>query len=455
MLSGRFVDNPTWLAPEVLENEYYSPAVDVYAAGVVFWELVTRESFFGEISFLSRVEEMIVAGLRPDIGECPAFYTQIIERCWSGNPNNRPSWSWIQDNLSKEKQPDDWSKWEQLEVEKQARLAENEIRLAEEKKRKAEEEERRRKEIQQKKEAEQNAWDAFLSDVEKKSEQNQILQVKQGHEREEKEDIEEEEPHNEEMFTLVPDKGFKAKPFVIEKLYKKTTKSPLTKTLKKPEDPLEKSKQKVQKRKSTGIVSPKSPDGSTTPRSRLTIPLQLDKLEDSITSNSPSPSPQTPKKISRPRGESSEVMKPSSASRVSARLEQSDTTSNRKHRSSLKVEEKITVKQRGLALELNLLSPESSKALRGSSPGRPLPPPRMTMGSVEEEDDMAMSSPRLQTERGRRKSPDAYRAMALTSRPNTGLLTPRNAYYKSWTSKENSSTYDKRRKSLDLTGIKK
>lgn len=66
-VTGRFVDNPVWLAPEVLQGQPYGVKVDTYAFGVMCWELLTRDSFFGEISFMSDMEDKIINVERPPI----------------------------------------------------------------------------------------------------------------------------------------------------------------------------------------------------------------------------------------------------------------------------------------------------------------------------------------------------------------------------------------------------
>jgi len=37
------VGTPHWMAPEILRNEKYTEAADVYSFGVILWELVTCE----------------------------------------------------------------------------------------------------------------------------------------------------------------------------------------------------------------------------------------------------------------------------------------------------------------------------------------------------------------------------------------------------------------------------
>ena len=89
---GRAVDNPIWLPPEVLENEDYTEKADVYAYGVILWEIATREDFFGEIKFSSQIEKKVIAGERPPIpSSVPVSYAYLIQRCWGNNPDERPS----------------------------------------------------------------------------------------------------------------------------------------------------------------------------------------------------------------------------------------------------------------------------------------------------------------------------------------------------------------------------
>ncbi len=42
-LVRRDVDTPYWLAPEVMAGLPYSESCDVYAFGIMLWELLTRE----------------------------------------------------------------------------------------------------------------------------------------------------------------------------------------------------------------------------------------------------------------------------------------------------------------------------------------------------------------------------------------------------------------------------
>lgn len=48
----------------MLEAKPYTEKVDVYSAGVIFWELLTRDKYFGHLDFVSDICDRFV--LQPD-----------------------------------------------------------------------------------------------------------------------------------------------------------------------------------------------------------------------------------------------------------------------------------------------------------------------------------------------------------------------------------------------------
>lgn len=102
-IKGRYVDNPTWLAPEILLNYTYGEKVDTYAYGVILYELIARKLFFEDFAFLSDIEAAVIKGSRPPLPSiqhgCPALFASLIEECWAGNPSSRPAWSAIMAKL--------------------------------------------------------------------------------------------------------------------------------------------------------------------------------------------------------------------------------------------------------------------------------------------------------------------------------------------------------------------
>eukprot|EP01125_Pyxidicula_operculata_P003558 TRINITY_DN1461_c1_g1_i5.p1 TRINITY_DN1461_c1_g1~~TRINITY_DN1461_c1_g1_i5.p1 ORF type:complete len:1543 (+),score=511.76 TRINITY_DN1461_c1_g1_i5:27-4631(+) len=96
------VDNPVWLAPEVMMNIPYDHKSDTYAYGVILWELVTRDHFHVGSRWMSDFTEGILRGERPPIPQefCPKPFSSIIERCWSQDPKSRPEFNEVVKLLS-------------------------------------------------------------------------------------------------------------------------------------------------------------------------------------------------------------------------------------------------------------------------------------------------------------------------------------------------------------------
>ena len=95
--------NPLWAAPEVLQGYPYTALSDVYAMGVMLWELVTREDPYDEVvtraeggrvdgpAFMEYAKERILAGDRPVFPEDTlASYRKLAEECWQPDPSKRP-----------------------------------------------------------------------------------------------------------------------------------------------------------------------------------------------------------------------------------------------------------------------------------------------------------------------------------------------------------------------------
>jgi len=53
------VDNPIWLAPEIISNQKYTEKADVYSFGIIIWELLARKVPFAEMEFLWEIQESI------------------------------------------------------------------------------------------------------------------------------------------------------------------------------------------------------------------------------------------------------------------------------------------------------------------------------------------------------------------------------------------------------------
>eukprot|EP01127_Copromyxa_protea_P016556 TRINITY_DN4940_c0_g1_i1.p1 TRINITY_DN4940_c0_g1~~TRINITY_DN4940_c0_g1_i1.p1 ORF type:complete len:1069 (-),score=128.38 TRINITY_DN4940_c0_g1_i1:122-3328(-) len=100
-LEDRYVDNPTWLAPEIMLGVPYDEKVDVYGFGLICYELMSRQQFFPPSLFLYEIESSIISGYRPAIRSevCPKKFGKIIQMCWDKDPTNRPDMGTVSNML--------------------------------------------------------------------------------------------------------------------------------------------------------------------------------------------------------------------------------------------------------------------------------------------------------------------------------------------------------------------
>ncbi len=94
------VGTACWLAPEVILSAHSSKASDVYAFGVLLWEVYTRSEVYEGLSAAQIIAKVANEGLRPQAPlECP--WADQMTDCWKQEPDQRPSFSYIMTHLSK------------------------------------------------------------------------------------------------------------------------------------------------------------------------------------------------------------------------------------------------------------------------------------------------------------------------------------------------------------------
>ncbi|EFA75005.1 hypothetical protein PPL_11690 [Heterostelium album PN500] len=100
-LDGRLVDNPIYLAPEIMRNQwFYNQSVDVYSFGVILFEMISTVGFFSGESFFGNVEQSVCKGSRPAIPTtCNPSYKRLINQCWQQDHTQRPTFQQIIDSL--------------------------------------------------------------------------------------------------------------------------------------------------------------------------------------------------------------------------------------------------------------------------------------------------------------------------------------------------------------------
>lgn len=95
--------NAVTAAPEVLARTKYSEKADVYSFGIVLWEVFTRRVAYENMNVFEIARRVVIEDLRPELNleiladsnRTPPFIVKLMERCWSSNPEQRPSFAEI------------------------------------------------------------------------------------------------------------------------------------------------------------------------------------------------------------------------------------------------------------------------------------------------------------------------------------------------------------------------
>ncbi|RHZ67570.1 hypothetical protein Glove_300g23 [Diversispora epigaea] len=80
-----------YIAPEILNQNPYTQASDIYSVGIIMWMIST-----GKIPFSNRTYDLeltleILDGLRPKIKKgTPQCYVELMKKCWHKDPSERP-----------------------------------------------------------------------------------------------------------------------------------------------------------------------------------------------------------------------------------------------------------------------------------------------------------------------------------------------------------------------------
>jgi serine/threonine protein kinase len=88
------VGSPAWMAPELFRSDGCTEKVDVYAFGIILWELLTEQPPFAgtDITGIQIGVAVSEKGERPEIPPgAPAPLANLIRAAWHQDPNCRPS----------------------------------------------------------------------------------------------------------------------------------------------------------------------------------------------------------------------------------------------------------------------------------------------------------------------------------------------------------------------------
>ncbi|CAL5225588.1 g8436 [Coccomyxa viridis] len=89
-----------YMAPEMLCYGSCSPACDVYAFGVLVWELYMGEPLYEQLSKVQIMFGVMSQDLRPQFPpSTPAWLADLACQCWAANPAARPSFANVRSTL--------------------------------------------------------------------------------------------------------------------------------------------------------------------------------------------------------------------------------------------------------------------------------------------------------------------------------------------------------------------
>lgn len=100
--TANYKGTPIYSAPEVLKDNKYTPACDVYSFGIICYEIMMNSEPFKDASIIKVGE--YAGGYRPPIDKSlPESYKNLIDLCWSQDLNDRPTFEEIVESLKSDK----------------------------------------------------------------------------------------------------------------------------------------------------------------------------------------------------------------------------------------------------------------------------------------------------------------------------------------------------------------
>jgi serine/threonine protein kinase len=89
-----------YMAPECFQDATPTPKVDVFAFGLILYELLVGESVFQRDATIGQIYKNHANGTRPEI---PVWISrpiaELITSCWESDPDSRPTFEKIYENL--------------------------------------------------------------------------------------------------------------------------------------------------------------------------------------------------------------------------------------------------------------------------------------------------------------------------------------------------------------------
>lgn len=90
-----------YMAPEVALRKPYTEKVDVYSFGILVWQMARDRIPFKGLGRDEFMKSVVKGGLRPEVDQTwPAGFQELLQSCWHTDPQARPSFSQIVQQLT-------------------------------------------------------------------------------------------------------------------------------------------------------------------------------------------------------------------------------------------------------------------------------------------------------------------------------------------------------------------
>uniref|UniRef100_A0A7S1CNY2 Protein kinase domain-containing protein n=1 Tax=Bicosoecida sp. CB-2014 TaxID=1486930 RepID=A0A7S1CNY2_9STRA len=92
---------PNYMAPELLSDKPFSKKADVYAFGLVLWEMFMRQIPFDGWT-ATDIRDAVTSGERPEpltSYDAPDLVRELVEACWAQDPAARPEFATLEERL--------------------------------------------------------------------------------------------------------------------------------------------------------------------------------------------------------------------------------------------------------------------------------------------------------------------------------------------------------------------
>ena len=96
----RGIGTACWLAPEVINSGHSSVGSDVYAYGIILWEVMTRKEVYAGLTAEQIIAKVANSDLRPHLPPNLPL-SDIMASCWRHEAKERPSFQYILAGLSR------------------------------------------------------------------------------------------------------------------------------------------------------------------------------------------------------------------------------------------------------------------------------------------------------------------------------------------------------------------